>query len=449
MNHPMNAVLKRLRRLLPALLLCLATAVQAQDYDTLITDALALRNAGDLVAAEALLRQARPLAANTSEVDYLLGMVLAFQQRFEEGLALIDQALTQYPDNLDLQLGRARILAFQGRHAEAAEAVAALRTQHPDNLDAINLAGRIALYRSQAQQALTQFDAVLAVDPRNLEALIGRYDAAQALDDADAAEAALLRAEAVAPDHMDVRARRNPETAPLALAHELSVGYSRSEFSLPGFSHWNDRFVEYRRLRPDGNQHYLRASHNHRFALHDTQLEVGGLWGRDRRLPLELAVGLTEDADFSADWFVRAGTRLRLNPGAGEAGALVLVPLYQFASFDNGDTHRVQFGLEYYLPGIEAWLAPVLGVVRDQDGLDSFAWSLSGHWQISTRHRVGINYSDAPETENLLTTDTKSYGAYWRLQLADTWSLLLVANRLERSNSYDRDEVSVVLQHRF
>lgn len=435
--------------LLGLALLGAAPVLHAQDYDSLVRNALELRNSGDLAGAEARLREAWPLASDKSEVAYLLGMVLAFQQRFQEGQALITAALADHPGNLDLQLGQARILAFQGQHDDAASAVAALLQQHPGNTEAINLAGRIALYQSSPQRALDYFESVLAAEPDNLEALVGRHDAALALGEAAVAEAALQRAEAVAPQHVDVLTRRNPDLATPGLQHEASIGFGHSDISRSGFGRWNDRFVEYRHLHADRDQEYLRASHSQRFGRHDTQLEAGLLLNQDQAWPLELSAGFADSADFVADWFVRTGTRRLLKPSSDSWGALVFTPVYQYSSFDNGDTQRLLLGFEYYVPDSELWLAPSLGLVRDQDGIETFAWSLGAHWQASVRHRIGGSYSDAPETENLLTTDTKSYSAYWRFQLADAWALLLVATHVDRSPSYKRDEYNLVLQHRF
>lgn len=318
-----------------------------------------LRNGGDLTGAESRLREAWPLAANKSEVAYLLGMVLAFQGRYDEGQAIIEAALTDYPDNADLQEARVRIQAFQAN------------------------------------------------------------------------------------------VRVNTNSAAPALAHEVSMGFSHSEFSLRGFNQWNDRFVEYRHLQADGDQAFVRASHYHRFALHDSPLEAGLLLNQKMAWPLELSAGIANGADFVADWFVRMGTRRTLSPDSAQWGALVFTPLYQYSSFNNGDTQRLLLGFEYYLPSTDIWLTPALGMVRDQYGQESFAWSLGAHWQVGVLDRVGGSYSDAPETENLLTTDTKSYSVYWCHQLADSWTVALYATRVDRTASYQRDEYSLVLQHRF
>jgi YaiO family outer membrane protein len=348
--------------LLSLALLLTAPALLAQDYDSLIREALELRNAGDLTGAEARLREAWPLAADKSEVAYLLGMVLAFQERYDEAQAMIDAALVDYPDNADLKEAQIRIRDFQAANSSEASPTAS------------------------------------AAD---------------------------------------------------ALSHEVTLGFSRSEFSRSGFSQWNDRSVEYRHLQPDGDQQFVRASHNHRFGEHDSQLEAGLLLGQDKAWPLELSAGIADSADFVADWFVRTATRRLLSPDSASWGALVFTPLYQYSSFNNGDTQRVHLGLEYYLPTTDLWLTPALGMVRDQDGENSFAWSIGAHWQAGVRNRFGGSYSDAPETENLLTTDTRSYSLYWRHQLADDWTVVLSATRVDRAAAYKRDEYSLVLQHRF
>ena len=71
------------------ILLLLSTTAHGQaSYDQLIQQALQARNAGNFVTAESTLRQARSLAAESNEVDLLLGMTLAFQERYIEALEI-------------------------------------------------------------------------------------------------------------------------------------------------------------------------------------------------------------------------------------------------------------------------------------------------------------------------------------------------------------------------
>ncbi|HEY0963770.1 MAG TPA: YaiO family outer membrane beta-barrel protein [Pseudomonadales bacterium] len=345
-------------RKLALTMLCVSLPAFAQDYDTLIRQAVEQRNGGDLAAAEESLRRAYDLAADKSEAAYLLSLVLAYQGLYSEALTMIDDGLAAKPGDANLQMARTQVLEMR------AAALAA-----PGN-------------------------------------------------DAAVAE------------------------------QQLTAGIGRSTIDRPGFADWNDRFVEYRNVEADGRQQYLRAEHNHRFGMHDTQLEGGLRMMASASLPVELAVGFTPADDFMPEYFARIGSG-KLIAESPEYGALVLTGQYQHSSYANGRTNRVLAGFEYYLPGIDAWLTPSLGAVRDQDGVDTFAWTLGAHWQVNGGSRIGFTYSDAPETENLLTVDTRAWGAYWRVDLGRSVRLFLNYNRLDRENSYVRESADVALQLRF
>ena len=229
----------------------------------------------------------------------------------------------------------------------------------------------------------------------------------------------------------------------------LTAGGSRSTIDRAGFADWLDRFVEYRHLNADGDQQYLRAEHNHRFGLHDTLIEAGLALGQNGALPLSFALGFTPDDDFMAEYFARANFSRVLVEGSESFGTLVFNGLYQHSAFANGRTHRLAAGFEYYLPGVDMWLTPSAGMVRDQNGEDTFAWTLGAHWQVAGATRIGVNYSDAPETENLLTIDTRTWGAYLQQDLTSRVRLVASYNRLDRENAYVRESVDLALQLRF
>ncbi|MDY6983281.1 MAG: YaiO family outer membrane beta-barrel protein, partial [Pseudomonadota bacterium] len=292
--------------------------------------------------------------------------------------------------------------------------------------EASYLLGLVLAYQGLYAEALTLIDEGLVAKPDDANLQMART---QVLD---------MRAAALSTPGADAAM---PE-------QQLTAGVSRSTIDRPGFADWNDRFVEYRNIEADGGQQYLRVEHNHRFGMHDTQLEGGLRLLPDSALPLEVAVGFTPSDDFMPEYFARIGSGKLIaeNP---RYGALVATGQYQHASYANGRTNRILAGLEYYLPGIDAWLTPSIGAVRDQDGTETFAWTLGAHWQVNGRSRLGVNYSDAPETENLLTIDTRAWGAYWRVDLGRRVRLFLSYNRLDRENSYVREGVDVALQLRF
>ncbi len=438
-----------LRHALLLSLLSAAVPAFAQDYDTLIQQAMAQRNAGDMAAAEATLRQAYEIPPDKTEVSYLLGMVLAFQQRYDEALDLIGQALRQNPDNTELQLARARVLSFQGLYNEAEEETERVLAREPRNIEARNLAGRIALYRQRPGSARARFSEVLQQEPEDLDALIGLYDSLYALGERVAAKEQLAKAAALYPDHIDVLSRQRPAEFSANPRHQITAGGARSTIDRPGFADWTDRFVEYRHIQANNNQQYLRVEHDHRFGVHDTLIEAGVALGQSSSTPVEIAVGYAPNAIFLAERFVRVGASHVLVEGSDSFGTLVFNGGYQHTSYTNGRTQRVFAGFEYYLPGVDMWLTPSVGVVRDQNGTDTFAWTLGANWQVAGGTRIGVNYSDAPETENLVTTDTTVWGAYLQQDLGSRVRAFLGYNRIDRDQAYVRESVDLALQTRF
>ncbi len=432
-----------------SLLLSLSFPVIAQDYDELIQTAMAERNNGNFTEAERILRLAYDIPPDKSEVSYLLGMVLAFQERFREALAVIDQGLTQSPSNVELRLARARVQSFQGLLQEARQGTAEVLATNPDHIEARNLAGRVALYLRQFDMARAHFEHVLALSPEDLEAIIGLHDTAMAEGQRESADQWLDQAESIAPDHIDVLSRRNPARFSATPRNELIIGFDRSNFDIANFPRWLDHFVEYRRLQGNGNQLFARGEYNQRFDDYNSQIEVGMVTRQNTNMPVEFALGYSPDATFLADYRARVGTRHTLIKASETNGALILTPSYHFAHFNNGNVHRLHLGTEYYLLDLNAWLTPGVGLVRDQDGIETFSWNLGAHWQINGDLRAGFNYSQAPETENTITIDTRVSHFYLQYRLGRSTILHLNYTRNDRVNSYVRDSINAALQLRF
>ncbi|MDO8272732.1 MAG: tetratricopeptide repeat protein, partial [Gammaproteobacteria bacterium] len=83
---------------------CSTAMAQSVDYDSLLQTAIGQRNAGNMPAAEQTFRQAWEIADNKSEAAYLLALVIAFQDRYEEAITLLDATLIDYPQDTNLLL---------------------------------------------------------------------------------------------------------------------------------------------------------------------------------------------------------------------------------------------------------------------------------------------------------------------------------------------------------
>lgn len=420
----------------------------AADYDGLIQESLGLRNAGRFAEAEARLRDALPLARETNEVALLLGMVVAFQERFIEANEILDAALETYPNDVQLILAKSRVLSYQAFYPQSIEGAERVLELDPDNLEAIALLARVYYYQRRYQDASAQFNAVLQRDPENLEALIGLYDTQLAAGNEEAAEEVLQRATVVAPQHIDVTTRRDRSLQPDTARHELVGSWMKSNLDLRGFQQWYDRSLEYRYRGNNGNQYYLRGEHAHRFGIHDSLMEVGGIFGSGNT-NFELALAYTPDDEILPEKRIRLGTNFLLMQATERIGSTTLGVNLTNSSYITGDVQWLQLNFTHYLLNANAWITPGVGMVKDELGRKTTSWSLGAHWQASARTLVGFNYTDAPETELNTTTKTTSEHAYLRLEITDNSSIRFDFSRISRENSYTRDSIAVSFQWQF
>jgi YaiO family outer membrane protein len=449
-------IMSVVHRALPLLSLVLLVSLSAPDlqaapadYDFLLKQALEARDAGDFVSAEKSLRAARELALHTNEVDYWLGMMLAFQDHLSDALTVIDAALRTYPNDLQLQIGKARVLSYHGRYSESLQWVQKVLDVQPGNTEALILAARINYYGQQLDRARELYILALGKKPDNLEGLLGLYDVELAAGNHETASAILDRAAAAEPENADVSLRRERPVSAPAYRHEFTSGLMVSDFDVSGLRRWHDKSSEYRYRFENGNQFYLRNEHLHRFGSHDSLGEVGLLLNQGSSFPAEVAFAYGSDAEFSPKQQVRLATTLPLLKGTTEVGPSMLELGYSHAEYRTGEVDTYRLGISHYFRDFDGWLNTGALWVVDETGKGSTGWTTNMNWQATSKLRLGVGYADAPETENNVTTDTRSHFVYARYQLFDNLALRLDGSRNERERSYTRETVSLSLQFRF
>ncbi|ASZ12542.1 tetratricopeptide repeat protein [Chitinophaga pendula] len=124
----------------------------------------------------------------------LLANTYISQKNATAALQVLDQALTQYPDNAYFLMKKAGVLSDAGRYEEAAEIAAQLSSRYPrddrynNNLVDMRLTqGRIFMKAEEYDLAKQQFEQVLAVAPSNQEALEYMINMQSATGNADSA----------------------------------------------------------------------------------------------------------------------------------------------------------------------------------------------------------------------------------------------------------------------
>lgn len=223
--------MRRIGMVVVALLLAWAAPARAQD------EADQAWRAGNLGTAERLY-EAR-LAADSSDQRALhrLALIRAYNERYDESLALFDRLLRLAPENREAVVDRARVLAWRGDPAGAAAALDPLLAADPAYLPALQAraqfsawAGRyddalaaygrvqeitpedrsigyerarVLSWASRFEAARAVYDSILRASPNDREALIGLAQVLAWSSDLDAAEAVYRRVLANDPDDPD------------------------------------------------------------------------------------------------------------------------------------------------------------------------------------------------------------------------------------------------------
>ena len=427
----------------------LAGSSAQPNYDQLIQESARLRNNGEFFQSETLLRNAVPLANETNEVSFLLAMVIAFQERFIEAITILDAALDTYPNDTQLILGKARVLSFQGFYRESIDIADQALALNANNIEALALKARVYYYQRRYADARIQFNSVLARDAANLEALVGLYDVELAAGDDDAALAALSLAETVAPNHIDVTTRRERRTLPLGTsAHILTASIGMSNLDQPGFEDWHSRNLEYRYRSASNHQFYIRREYANRFNLNDTLYEVGGLLNGTNS-SIEVALAHTSGDEILPQKRIRLAGNMLLMPASESMGSTMLGVSLTQSRYASGEVNWLKLDFTHYLLNINAWLTPGLGLVKDEIGKKTIGWNIGAHWQANSRLLLGYNYTDAPETELNVTTNTNTHHLYFRVDISDASNIRLDLSRNTRQNSYTQKAVTLSIQHKF
>lgn len=424
-----------------------ANAAEAT-YDELIQESLQLRNSGDFPAAEETLKRTLPLAAETNEVDFLLAMVIAFQERYTEAIEIVDKSLERYPDDIQLILAKARILSYSGAYNESIEIADSVLAIDPNNYEALSLKARVYYYQRRFAEARRQFNLVIAQDPSSLDAVIGLYDTELAAGNDLIAEDVLERAEVLAPTHIDVTTRRQSSNQSNIVHNQIAASFKQSELDQAGFQNWYDRTLEYRYRASLDKQVYLRSEQAKRFGFEDTLFEVGGLYGK-KNTTFELAYARTPDSEVLPEQRIRVGGNFLLMLASENSGSTTLGASFTQSRYSNGDVQWLKLDFTHYLLNLNAWLTPGVGIVKDEFGEKTVGWNIGAHWQIDEQVLVGYNYTDAPETELNLTTQTNAHHLYTRIELGEGTSIRFDFSRNVRKNSYSRESIALSLQYQF
>ena len=145
----------------------MTASTQTLTYSQALQLAFQHHQAGNLSEAEAIYRQALPIAPQPSELLHLLGVIAAQRQQFDEAIELINQAiaLDNTVANFYSSLGGA--LSGQGQWAEAIANFNRALTLDPNHLEAHCNLGNLLRHQQQWAQATQHYRQYLALNPND------------------------------------------------------------------------------------------------------------------------------------------------------------------------------------------------------------------------------------------------------------------------------------------
>jgi tetratricopeptide (TPR) repeat protein len=138
-----------------------------QRIEAQVRASILLGRRGELDEARALLRELRTTARHRSVELFLVeGEILREGERYEEVMALFNQALREIPGNSELLYARAMNAAAMGRFDVLEQDLQAILQQNPKHADALNALGyTLADKTERFQEALGYIEQALALKP--------------------------------------------------------------------------------------------------------------------------------------------------------------------------------------------------------------------------------------------------------------------------------------------
>lgn len=119
----------------------------------------------DLATAERL--YARRLAADSSDPQalYRMGMIFAWNHRYGEGIALLEQLATVEPNNVEVRVDRARVMAWRGDFDGSLTVLDSLLQDNPRRMDVLEVRAQVASWSGQTGVALNTYHKLLGLAP--------------------------------------------------------------------------------------------------------------------------------------------------------------------------------------------------------------------------------------------------------------------------------------------
>jgi YaiO family outer membrane protein len=368
--------------------LCLAQPhlAWAATFSETYEQGVRLKVAGDYPAAERALKEALALQPDNADTLLQLGLVQAYQEKYDGALASLARAHALAPDYHDVTIAIARIRSWQGRDADA----------------------------------IAELDRVLAHAPDHAEALGLKRELTE-------------RANTSKPHRW-----------------RLDADFAHSVLGRSANKPWNEGGVIIQYGLTPSTDIRAGAVESHRYGMEDTQARVGLSHRFAPWFNAGLDLGVTPSADFLPQWDIRMEAAGRVSEGEGWLGATWLTGELRQRDYMSGAVQSFNPGLEQNFLGDRITLTGRWLLSRDdKEDKHLTGWLGRLDVRPIEHVRLFAGRADAPETDLGRTINVESTFGGVAFDVTDSTTLGLGFTREERKNSFTRNEIATSITVRF
>jgi YaiO family outer membrane protein len=361
---------------------------------------------------------------------------LSAEQKYEEALVLLENALAEHPGDGEIQLAIIRVLSWQGNYAAAEKRIQELDEKYAGNADLLLLRANLAAYRRDHAQAVALYREVLAKAPDYEDAKAGLERALNALaSDTQIFTSQISKAE-------------EPAGEPV-FAWQVDSGFEFSEFSRVDQTGWNQEFLQLTRFLDERKTAiHGKITRYDQFSSTDVEYEAGIDHAVSDNLSLYTSGTIGMEADFRPEYWVTGGGALKITGANGKIMPAWLTLDGRHDTYEDTSILTGKLGLR--LEPIEGWsiAARVIALDPSDSGtLYGKDFRLDGTLTDTLRFYAG--YADVPETVAAVTVDTQTWFGGIAIDLTPEATLRLGYARDDRENSYIRQVVNASVSYRF
>jgi YaiO family outer membrane protein len=361
---------------------------------------------------------------------------LSAERKYEEALALLENAQAEHPNDEELQFAIIRVLSWQGNYDAAEKKIQELDKKHAANADLLLLRASLAAYRKDYVQAEALYREILAKTPDYEDAKTGLERTLNAqISNVQTSQAQISKAQISADDPI--------------FDWQADFGFEFSEFSRVDQTNWNQellqltRFLDSRKTAIHG-----KITRYDQFGATDVEYEAGIDHAFSDKLNLYASGTISMNADFRPEYFVAGGGALKIT---GMNDKFLPAWLTLDSRYDNyEDTRILTAKLGLRIEPLEGWSIAGRVIALDQeDAKRLYGKDFRVDGTITDTLRFYAGYADVPETVAAVTVDTQTLFGGITMDLTPETTLRIGYARDNRENSYIRQVINASISYRF